>query len=130
MLSLAPLQRLAAAGASGGLKDPEILSHYLPLKRVGVGAASREDEFSDHRPGQLRVRIIEAEGLPNRLNGSSCQPYVTVAVTELTRRRVKRTSIATPSNTMRWDDAFEFEDTSASAQVIPCLAHTECHPSS
>ena len=73
---------------------------------------------ADHRPGNLRVRIVEAEGLATRADGSACIPYATVTVAELTRRRTRRTRTAGPGPSVTWGEAFDFDAASACAQVV------------
>ena len=91
--------------------------------------------------GLLRVRVLEAEGLPRREDGSVRVPFAAVAVNELTRRRTRRTcaKAAQPLGSSRgaadggseptgperpggcaasWGEAFEFEGTGAAAQVV------------
>jgi len=102
-----------------GVRTAAVLRHDLPLQRAGQGTASRDpdDKDLDHRQGNLRVRILEAEGLPNRPDGAACEPYVTVTNAELTRRRVRKTAPGAGSD-VRWDEAFDFEGTSACAQIV------------
>ena len=64
----------------------------------------------DASHGRLRVCVLEVEGVSTRADGSARAPYATVAVTELTRRRTRRTST--------WGEAFDFEGTSAGALVV------------
>ena len=100
--------------------DVRVLRYELPLARVGEAAGSSgfaADADADHRPGNLRVRVLQAEGLPVRADGSACEPYATISVAELTRRRTKRTSVGSGSS-VEWDEAFDFESTSACAQVV------------
>ena len=42
----------------------------------------------------------------------------TVAVAELTRRRTRRTRTLGPGPSVAWGEAFDFEGTSACAQVV------------
>ena len=41
--------------------------------------------------GLLRVRVLEAEGLPRRHDGSVRVPFAAISVNELSRRRTRRT---------------------------------------
>lgn len=69
--------------------------------------------------GKLRVRVVEAEGLPARADGSACEPYATVSVTELTRRRTRRTRTPARGPSASWvHEAFDFDATSIEAQVV------------
>ena len=104
----------------GSASDVKVLRYDLPLARAGeaVGASGLTDASADHQPGNLRVRIIEAEGLASRADGSACEPFVTVAVAELTRRRTRRTAAASRGPNVKWGQAFDFEGTSACAQVV------------
>ena len=96
------------------LADAQVVRYELPLARAGEGAAGvPADADADHRQGNLRVRVMMAEGLPE---GS--QPSVTVAVAELTRRRARRTATAARGPNAEWNEAFDFEATSACAQVV------------
>jgi len=101
------------------ISDAKVLRYDLPLARPGeaAGASSSLTAEADHTPGNLRVRIIEAEGLATRADGSHCEPYVTVAVAELTRRRARRTACARAGSNV-WQEAFDFDATSACAQVV------------
>jgi Ca2+-dependent lipid-binding protein len=101
------------------MSDVKVLRYDLPLARPGeaAGTSSSLTAAADHAPGNLRVRIIEAEGLAARADGSRCEPYVTVAVAELTRRRVRRTASAR-GGAYVWQEAFDFDATSACAQVV------------
>ena len=106
----------AAVGVLAGVHGAAVLRYDLPLERAGQ-ISSRPQE-ADHRPCNLRVRILEAEGLPTRPDGTPCQPRITVTVAELTRRRTRR---ATPSGTgpsVSVNESFDFEETSACAQVV------------
>ena len=96
------------------------MRYELPLARPGEGAttASGLPVDADHLPGNLRVRVVEAEGLASRPDGSACQPYATVTVAELTRRRTRRTRAPGPGPSIAWGEALDFEDTSACAQVV------------
>jgi Ca2+-dependent lipid-binding protein len=99
--------------------DVKVMRYELPLASAGEAAgASSSLADADHTPGNLRVRVLEAEGLATRADGSACEPYVTVAVAELTRRRVRKTSAAVRGADVRFDEAFEFDATSAAAQVV------------
>ena len=99
--------------------DVQVLRYELPLARAGASAGPGLPSLdeADHRPGYLRVRIIEAEGLAPRSDGSPCEPYVTVAVAEFTRRRTRRTAAGAGPN-VTWAEAFDFEGTSACAQLV------------
>ena len=97
-----------------------VLRYDLPLARPGEAAGALSlatDADADYRQGNLRVRVLNAEGLPARADGSACEPYATVVIAELTRRRTKRTRTASGS-TFEWGEAFHFEATSACAQVV------------
>ena len=101
--------------------DVTVLKYELPVARTGESAATSASGLSadaDHRPGNLRVHVLEAEGLATRADGSACKPYVTVAVAELTRRRTRRTAASGPGPSVQWTEAFDFEGTSACAQVV------------
>ena len=114
-LSAAESERLA------GVRTATMLQHDLPVQRLGAGTAAQDPEPTEAAAavGTLRVRVMDVEGLPSRPDGDPCAPYVTVAVTELTRRRVKRTSATDARGPdARWDEAFEFEGTSSDAQVV------------
>ena len=100
-----------------GVRTAAILRHDLPLKRAGEGVVQREPEELDHRQGTLRVRILDAEGLPSRPDGSACQPYVTVANVQLTGRRVRKTDSKVVGPDVSWQEVFDFADTSACAQA-------------
>ena len=98
-----------------------VLKYELPLARPGEGAAASVASVpldADHTPGNLRVRVVEADGLGTRADGTACEPYATVSVAELTRRRTKRTRSPGPGPTVQWGEAFDFEGTSACAQVV------------
>ena len=76
-----------------------------------------EAEDVDLRPGSLRVTILEAEGLPSRPDGTACQPHAVVSVTELTRRRTRRTtSLEGPAP--EWNQSFDLDDVGGSGQVV------------
>lgn len=107
-------------GPSFPSRSAEQLRYELPLERAGEAAGgSREaDLAADHRQGSLRVRVVEAEGLARRADGAPCEPYVTVAVAELLRRRTRRTSGAARGPVARWGEAFDFDSVSACAQVV------------
>lgn len=71
--------------------------------------------------GTLRVQVLGADDLPTRANGTACEPYVTIAVNELLRRRTRR--IGKPgrcsATSVSWADEWvEFERTSESALVV------------
>lgn len=100
-----------------------VMRYELPLAKTGeAGAASSVSGLpldADHRPGYLRVHVLEAEGLASRIDGTACKPYATVAVAELTRRRTRRTSAAAGEGpSVQWGESFDFEGTSACAQVV------------
>ena len=103
-----------------GLRTAAVLRHDMPLQRAGEGIGRRdpEDDELDHRQGTLRVRIISAEGLPARPDGSACEPYVTVANVQLTGRRVRKTTSKVGVDAS-WHEVFDFERTSACAQARP-----------
>ena len=114
-LSAAESERLA------GVRTATMLQYDLPVQRLGAGTAAQDPEPTEASPvvGTLRVRVMKAEGLPSRPDGEPCAPYVTVSVTELTRRRVKRTSATGARGPdASWDEAFEFEGTGSDAQVV------------
>ena len=67
--------------------------------------------------GSLRVRVLAAEALPLRADGCACEPYVTVAVVEHTRRRIRRTVRASGSEA-EWNEFFDFDRTSDAAQIV------------
>ena len=93
-----------------------VLRYDLPLARPGEAAGALSlatDADADYRQGNLRVRVLNAEGLPARADGSACEPYATVVIAELTRRRTKRTRTASGS-TFEWGEAFHFEAASPS----------------
>eukprot|EP00965_Chrysotila_dentata_P187120 6171926-Pleurochrysis_carterae.AAC.3 len=117
-LKVPQTQAEEAADQLAGVRTTSLLRYDAPIQRAGVAAASREPpiEDEDFTPGFLRVRILEADGLPNRPDGSCCQPYVTVANTQLTGRRVRRTDAANGPCAV-WGQSFDFDNTSASAQV-------------
>jgi hypothetical protein len=102
--------------------DVTVLKYDLPLAKVGDGAATSAASGlplnADHRPGNLRVHVVEAEGLALRADGSACEPYATVAVAELTRRRTRRTAAPGRGPRVAWGESFDFEGTSACAQVV------------
>jgi len=114
--------------AAGLHSDPELLAgattttllrNDLSAHLVGAAAAAADGcPADDPVVGTLRVRVLEAEGLATRPGGAPCVPYATVAVTELTRRRTRRTSAAASGPTASWDESFEFEQTSSDAQVV------------
>lgn len=100
-----------------------VLRYELPLARPGeAGAAAMTASGlpvdADMRPGNLRVHIVEAEGLAARADGSACAPYVTLSVVELTRRRTRRTASPGAGPNVSFGDAFDFDGTSACAQVV------------
>ena len=101
-----------------GARTTTLLRNDLAAKIVGEAAAANDAPASEPVVGTLRVRVLEAEGLAARPNGAPCVPYATVAVTELTRRRTRRTSAAASGPAASWDEAFEFEGTSSDAQVV------------
>ena len=97
-----------------------ILRYELPLSRAGdaMDALSTDtDAGADHRPGSLRVSVLQAQGLPMRCDGSACEPSVAVTIAELTRRRTQRTVTARGA-TVGFNESFEFDSTSACAQVV------------
>ena len=99
----------------------QVLRYDLPLARPGDGAGAVTTGVAldaDHRPGNLRVRLVEAEGLATRPDGTACQPYATITVAELTRRRTRRTRAPGPGPTVAWGAALDFEDASACAQIV------------
>ena len=99
--------------------DVTVLRYDLPLASVGSSAGTvLGDVNADFRPGALRVRVLEAEGLALRADGSDCEPFVTISVAELTRRRTRRTTIAGRGPNVEWAEHFDFEATSACALVI------------
>ena len=76
-------------------ENVQVVRYTLPLAPdAGVGAPFVPSSLlsvpgaadAGHQPGSLRVRLLEAEGLAARADGSACEPYVTVSVAELTRR--------------------------------------------
>ena len=94
---------------------------YDPPPRVGTVAekGSAEGMELDHRPGNLRVHVLEGEGLATRADGSDCRPYAVVHVNEITRRRSQRTAEVEATGAIAtWGEAFDFEDTSACAQIV------------
>lgn len=107
----------AAVGLLAGVNGAAVLRYDLPLERTGQSSPRAEGE-ADYRPGNLRVRILEVEGLPTRPDGSPCQPTVVVTVSELTRRRSRRISPDGAGPSVSLDKSFDFEETSASAQVV------------
>ena len=71
----------------------------------------------------LRVSVIEAQGLPACRSGSGGWPYATVAVIDLTRRRSRRTAAASQqgssaSDVVTWGEAFDFPGVTAEATVV------------
>ena len=96
------------------------LRYALPLERAGeaAGAAARGGDKMDHRQGSVRVRVLEAEGLASRADGSPCEPYVTVAVAELLRKRARRTVARARGPNAVWEEAFDFEGVSACSQIV------------
>mmetsp|Transcript_4017 Transcript_4017/g.10446 ORF Transcript_4017/g.10446 Transcript_4017/m.10446 type:complete len:168 (+) Transcript_4017:71-574(+) len=100
--------------------DVRVLRYDLPLARPGAAAGATSlamDGDGDHRQGNLRVRVLTAEGLPARADGGASEPFVTVSVAELTRRRTRRTAGAFGPDT-DFNTAFDFAGTSACAQVV------------
>jgi len=100
-----------------GSRTAAILRHDLPVQYAGEGASTREALLAAGEPGNLRVSILEAEGLPKRPDGSSCAVHVVVSVAELTRRRARRTASLSGSNP-RWHEVFEFDGVSGTGQVV------------
>ena len=100
-----------------GVDGSAMLRYDLPIDRAGQSAVQPESEL-DHRPGNLRIRVLEANDLPVRPDGTPCQPFATVTVAELTRRRTRKCSAAGAGPSVEWDDCFDFEETSACAQVV------------
>ena len=102
--------------------DINVLKYELPLAKTGEAAAASSVTGlpldADHRPGNLRVHIIEAEGLAMRADGTPCRPYATITIAELTRRRTRRVAAGGVGPSVQWGEAFDFEDTSACAQVV------------
>ena len=101
-----------------GVDGSAALRYDLPLERAGQSSSQPESSELDHRPGNLRVRVFEANDLPSRPDGTPCQPFATVTVAELTRRRTKKCSHVGAGPSVEWDDCFDFEGTSACAQVV------------
>ena len=100
-----------------GARTAAILRHDLPVQYAGEGESTREALLPAGEPGNLRVSILEAEGLPKRPDGSSCSVHVVVSVAELTRRRARRTaSLSGPSP--GWHEVFDFEGVSGTGQVF------------
>ena len=99
-----------------------VLRYELPLAKIGEGGAASTvfglPVDADFRQGNLRVHVLEADGLPSRADGSPCQPYATVAVAELTRRRTRRTRTIGSGPNITWGESFDFETTSACGQVV------------
>ena len=79
-----------------------------PLPGSAAHAAA-PPHTADTDSGNLRVRVVEAVGLPPRADGTAYEPYTTIAVTDPTRRRTRRTGA--------WGEAFDFERASARALV-------------
>ena len=99
----------------------QVLRYDLPLARPGEGAGALKSGLAldaDHRPGNLRVRIVEAEGLATRPDGNACMAFATVTIAELTRRRSRKTHAPGPGSSVAWDAVLDFEDASASSQII------------
>ena len=112
---------------SGVPDSVQVLRYDLPLAQAGAAAGASSSSLlgalggadANFEPGSLRVRVLEAEGLAPRSDGSACKPYVTVAVAELTRRRTRRTdSKPSSGGSVSFSQAFDFEDTQACAQVV------------
>lgn len=109
-------------------ENVQVVRYTLPLAPdAGVGAPFVPSSLlsvpgaadAGHQPGSLRVRLLEAEGLAARADGSACEPYVTVSVAELTRRRTRRTDAKRGvGGVVAFEEAFDFEATSACAQVV------------
>ena len=96
-----------------------VLHYSAPLERAGEAAASLGSPAElDHRPGALRVSILEAEGLAARPDGSPCEPYVTVSAAELLRRRTRRTRACVRGKDVTWGESFEFDGVSACSQIV------------
>ncbi|KAL1522982.1 hypothetical protein AB1Y20_017945 [Prymnesium parvum] len=101
------------AGVAGSAE----LRYDLPLLRAGQAAAPLDEEL-DHQPCNLRVRVLEASGLPPRPDGSPCRPVVIVTVAEFTRRRTRRCSAKGVGPAVEWNECFDFEGASACSQVV------------
>lgn len=105
------------ANLLAGVNGAAELRHDLPLERAGQISPHPQSE-EDFRQGHLRVRVLEANGLASRPDGSPCHPLVTVTVAELTRRRTRRCSSFHTGPEVAWQEFFDFEETSACAQVV------------
>ena len=91
------------------LAAPQLAPPTTPAAMPTIGAGV----------GNLRVRVLEVEGLPARADGSPCEPYATIAVTELTRRRTRRTRTSVRGPSATWTkEVFDFDRTSIGAQVV------------
>ena len=111
------------AEALAGARSASIVRNddRAALTAAQSGAASRDAEAADDdfRPGYLRVRVLEAEGLPSRPGGAPCDPYVVVALCELTGRRARRTAARVGGAAPSWNESFDFDvRTCALAQVV------------
>ena len=121
-----PAEALAAATRHlpqiADAQDVSVLKYDLPLAKPGeAGAASSITGLpldADHRPGNLRVHVLEADGLVSRADGTSCQPYATISVAELTRRRTRKPAPAGSGPSVQFGESFDFDGTSACAQVV------------
>ena len=79
---------------------------------------------TDDSIGYLRIRVIDAEDLPRRADGSATRPYVMIAVNEFTRRRVRRSAESNQDDAcVFWGnrgqgEVFDFDHTNANAQIV------------
>ena len=69
--------------------------------------------------GNLKVAVLEAEGLPPRSDGSAREPSAVIAVNELTRRRTRRASVPVlTKGGLSRPVSFDFEETTVGALVV------------
>eukprot|EP00967_Tisochrysis_lutea_P135929 scaffold241832_cov29-Tisochrysis_lutea.AAC.5 len=85
---------------------------------VAVSSSHAQTDQLDQRLGTLRVWVLEAKGLQRRAAATPSQPYATVALNELTRRRVRRTRAAPAGPSPSWREAFDFGQASLNGQVV------------
>ena len=93
-----------------GARTAAILRHDLPVQYAGEGESTREALLPAGEPGNLRVSILEAEGLPKRPDGSSCSVHVVVS-----RQRRRADALGAPP---RSPGPFDFEGVSGTGQVV------------
>ena len=66
LLASAQANLKPAVGMLAGVHGAAVLRYDLPLERAGQASTRPHEDEADHTPGNLRVRILELDGLPAR----------------------------------------------------------------